>query len=100
MGVVVAAEQGQVVEVGAAAVDPVENVVPVAPGGRVGAAGEGAAGVPGNEGHGLSFGGEPLGSAECERDAVWLNDGGPDLSLIGDPQQLIRGELRAVGDFG
>jgi hypothetical protein len=40
MGVVVSAEQSQIVKIGWAAEDPVEDVVPVAPLGWVGAAGE------------------------------------------------------------
>jgi hypothetical protein len=58
--VVVSAEQGEVVEVGRSAEDPVDDVVPVAPAGWVGAAGEGAAAVAGDQGSGLAFGSEPL----------------------------------------
>ena len=60
----VAAEQGEVVEVSKAANYPIHYVVSVAPAGRVGAAGEGAAGVAGDQRHGLASGGEALGSAE------------------------------------
>ena len=57
VGVVVSAEQGEIVKIGWAAEDPVQNVVPVAPLGWVGAAGEAASGVSGDQGHGLAFGG-------------------------------------------
>ena len=45
MGVVVSAEQGQIVKIGWAAEDPIQDVVSVAPLGWVGAAGEAASGV-------------------------------------------------------
>ena len=54
MGVVVSAEQSQIVKFGWAAEDPVEDVVSVAPLGWVGAAGEAAAGVSGDQCHGLA----------------------------------------------
>jgi hypothetical protein len=50
LSVVVAAEEGEVVEVGGAAVGPVFEVVGVAPAGWAVAAGEGAAVVAGDEG--------------------------------------------------
>jgi len=65
MGVVVPAQKGEVVEVGWSAVYAVQDVVTVAPGGWVGAAGEGASAVSGDQRHSLAFGGEPLRSAEC-----------------------------------
>jgi hypothetical protein len=49
MGVVVSAEQGQVVKIGRTAEDPIQDVVSVAPGCWVGAAGEAAAGVSGDQ---------------------------------------------------
>ena len=54
VGVVVSAEQGHVVKIGKPAEDPIQDVVPVAPGCWVGAAGEGASGVSGDQGHGLA----------------------------------------------
>ena len=63
VGVVVSAEQGQVVQVGVAAEYPVHNVVAVAPLWWVGAAGEAAAAVPSGQRQGLAFGGQALGSA-------------------------------------
>ena len=71
--------------------------MPVAPFGWMGAAGEAAAGVSGDQGHGLAVGGEALGSAEGEWHAVGVDDGGPNLGLIRNPEQLIGGELAAVG---
>ena len=50
-------QQGQIVKIGWAAEDPIQNVVSVAPVGWVGAAGEAASGVSGDQGHGLAFGG-------------------------------------------
>jgi hypothetical protein len=46
--VVVSAEQGQIVKIGKPAEDPVADVVSVAPGWWVGAAGEAASGVSGD----------------------------------------------------
>ena len=63
MGVVVSAEQGQIVKISRPAEDPVQYVVSVAPLGWVGAAGEAAASVSGDQGHGLASRGEPSGSA-------------------------------------
>ena len=40
------------------------------------------------------------GSAQGQWDAVSIDDGGPDVGLIGDPEELIGGELAAVGGFG
>jgi hypothetical protein len=54
VGVVVSAEQGEVVKIGEAAEGPVQNMVSVAVAGWVGAAGEGAAGVSGDQGDGLA----------------------------------------------
>jgi hypothetical protein len=65
MGVVVSAQQSQIFKISWAAEDPIQDVVSVAPLGWVGAAGEAAAGVSGNQRHGLTAGGQPLGSAEC-----------------------------------
>ena len=72
----------------------------VAPLWWVGAAGEAAAGVSGDQCHGLTSRGEPSGSAERQWDAVSIDDGGPDLGFVGDPEQLIVSELAAVGGFG
>ena len=74
--------------------------MPVAPLGWMGAAGEAAAGVSGDQGHGLAAGGEALGSAEGEWHAVGVDDGGPNLGLIRNPEQLIGGELADVGGLG
>jgi hypothetical protein len=54
VGVVVSAEQSQIFKIGWAAEDPIQNVVSVAPLGWVGAAGEAAAGVSGDQCHGLA----------------------------------------------
>ena len=48
VGVVVSAEQGQVVKIGKPAEDPIQDVVPVAVARGMGAAGEGASGVSGD----------------------------------------------------
>src|SRR6476619_2849756 len=61
MGVVVSAEQGEIVKIGWAAEDPVEGVVSVAPLGWVGAAGETTSGVSGDQCHGLTSRGQPSG---------------------------------------
>jgi hypothetical protein len=54
MGVVVSAEQSQIVKIGWAAEDPIQDVVPVAPLGWVDAAGETTSGVSGDQCHGLA----------------------------------------------
>jgi hypothetical protein len=54
MRVVVSAQQRQILKIGWAAEDPIQNVVPVAPLGWVGAAGEAASGVSGDQCHGLA----------------------------------------------
>ena len=100
VGVVVSAEQGQIVKIGWAAEDPVEDVVSVAPLGWVGAAGETTSTISGDQCHGLTAGGQPSGSAERKRDAVSIDDGGPNLGFVGDPEELIGGELGAVGVAG
>jgi hypothetical protein len=61
---------------------------------------EAASGISSDQGHCLPAGGEPLRSAQCEGDAVAVDDGGPDLGLISNPQQLIRAELAAVACLG
>jgi hypothetical protein len=62
--------------------------------------GEAASGISSDQGYGLAAGGEPLGPAQCEGDAVAVDDGGPDLGLISNAQQLIRAELAAVAGLG
>jgi hypothetical protein len=68
--VVVSAEQGEVVEVGWAAVLPVVDVVGVAPLWWCVAAWEGAAAVACGEGAALAGGGVAFAVSECQRDAV------------------------------
>ena len=68
--VVVAAEQGEVVDVGGAAVGPVGDVVSLALARGPVTAGEGTAAVSGGQGDGLAGGGDPGGPAEVERDAL------------------------------
>ena len=63
MGVVITAEQGEVVQIARPAQNPVEDVVSVAPLRGMGAAREAAAAVSGNQSHGLTFGRQPPGSA-------------------------------------
>jgi hypothetical protein len=71
-GVVVAAEQDEVVQVGGSAVGPVDDVVGDAPGGWAGAAGEGAAAVSGGEGGELGGGGGAVFAADLEYGAGWV----------------------------
>jgi hypothetical protein len=59
-----------------------------------------ASAVSSGEGHGLAFGGQPLGSAQSQRDAIAIGDGWPDLGFTSDPQQLLRGQHRSVTGFG
>jgi len=54
VGVVVSAEQGHVVKIGEPAEDPIQDVVSVAPGCWVGAAGKRTSGVSGDQCHGLA----------------------------------------------
>jgi hypothetical protein len=73
--VVVAAQQGQVVEVGRAAVDPFVEVVAFAPFRWVGAAGEAAAGISGDQRQGLAAGGDPAAPAQGEDGSGPVEDG-------------------------
>jgi hypothetical protein len=83
--VVVAAEQGEVVEGGVAAVGPVGEVVGVAHQGWAGAAGEGAVLVAGHEGGPQGGGDQAVGAAEVEDLAGGAVDGGDDLGVAGEP---------------
>lgn len=95
--VVVAAEQGEVVEVGVAAVGPGEDVVALAPLRWMGAGGEGAAGVAGDEGEGLGAGGDAAGAAEVEDGAVGVEQGGSEFGLVGESDDVGGGDADAVG---
>ena len=59
MGVVVSAEQRQILKISEAAQDPIQDVVPVAPRRRMRAAREAAAAIPCDQRHGLAWRGEP-----------------------------------------
>ena len=67
LGVVVTAEQGEIVEVGESAFGPAEDVVPFAIFGRGVAPGKATSSVPSDERHGLSEGGDSAAAAEVER---------------------------------
>jgi len=58
MSVVISAEQSEIVKISGTAQDPVLDVVSVAPLRGMAAAGEGASGVSGDQGHGLAGGGQ------------------------------------------
>jgi hypothetical protein len=87
------------VQIGRPAIDPVADVVPVAPLRWVITARKGTSAVPGSQCHGLTPGGDPAGSPTCEGDIVAVHECGPDFDLISDPQQLIGAELAAVSGF-
>ena len=99
MGVVVSAEQGEVVKISKPAVDPIHYVVSIAVVGGMSTSGEAASAVSYVQCHGLAWGGESSGSAQGEGNIVVVDDGGPDFSLLSNPQQLIRGQRRAVAGF-
>jgi hypothetical protein len=79
------------VEVGAAAEYPVQDVVTVAPLGWMITARETAAALPGDRCHGLAAAGDPSLPSHRQGDIVLVDDGGPNVGLIGNPQQLIAG---------
>src|SRR5215213_10005012 len=67
--VMVATEQGEIVQVGLAAVDPGRDVVPFAPFRRMSAAGEGATAVAGVQRQSLICGSDPTATALVEHRA-------------------------------
>src|SRR5690606_847852 len=78
--VVVSAEQEQVVDVGAAAVPPGQEVVGVGPGGGGGAAGPAAAAVAGLQGFAHPGGDEAVVASDLQREAGGrVEDGTPEL---------------------
>jgi len=84
-GVVPAAEQGVVGEVGGSVVDPVPQVVCVAPLCGDVAAREGAVPIPKPEGFQLSWGEPSFGTALVQDFAVAAPDGGDDRRVAGQP---------------
>ena len=97
MGVVISAKQGQIIKIGKTTENPIQDVVSVAPAGGMSTPGERTSAVSYVQGHGLAWGGDPSGSSQREGDVVVVDDGGPDVSFISNPEQLLGGELGAVG---
>lgn len=89
---VVAAEKGEVVQVGGTAVDPGGDVVLVAPFGWVVAAGKGASAVAGDESDALGAASESSGSSEVQGDPGGGHDGGVDLGFAGEAEELFGGD--------
>src|SRR4029434_1810253 len=92
----ICAEQSQVAKVGRPAIDPVDDVVPVTPLRGMITTREGTSALPDNQRHGLAAGGDPSRTAQRQRHTVAVDDGGPNLGLIGNPQQLSGADLAAV----
>ena len=90
--VVSAADEGEVVEVGGAALGPVPQVVGVAPGCGGGAAGDDAGAVAGDQCAALGRGDGADGVAEVEDLAVAADQGGLDDGVAEEPGQPRRGE--------
>lgn len=90
---VVGTQERGVVEVGPATVGPVDEVVGVAPAGRPGAVGEGAALVAVVEGPDLGTGEEPTGAADQQRAPGVIEDDRVELGVAG---QKPRGGDREV----
>lgn len=76
------ADQGEVVQVGGAAVFPEFHVVGLAP--RCGAAAHDAASVADGQGDALVVAGESGGAAERERDAVVVDDDRGEVGVAGE----------------
>ena len=95
--VVVGADQGQVGEVGGAAVVPGDHMMPFAPLGCHIAAGEGAAGVAGDQREGLRGGGDPTGPPQVEDRTARVLEADRDVGLVG---QQSRGPGRHRGAVG
>src|SRR4051795_11612131 len=91
-GVVAFAEQGAVAQVGGSAVQPVHDVVGLAPHRWDGAAGVGAAAVPVGQGAALGGAEEALGVAEVEDLRGGAQHHGHDPGLAGDPAHRAGGE--------
>ena len=89
--VVMAAEQGEVVELGWAAVDPVGEVVGVAHEGWSSAGGEGAVSVAEDQGGPDRGGDRSAEAAHVEDLAVAAEDGGDDLGVTGQPAEGVGG---------
>jgi hypothetical protein len=92
--VVVPADQG---EVGVAAVVPGDHVVALAPLGGDITAGEGAAGVAGDQGEGLGGGGDPAAAVEVEDRAFGVGEAERDVGLVREPPGFSGGDQGAVG---
>src|ERR671910_1511694 len=91
----VPAEQDEIVQVGGAAVGPVNAVVGVAPLGRAGAAGEGASSVADDQRGPLSGGHGAVFSADVEGHAGRVGDDAGDVGVAADPAHRLRGDRSA-----
>jgi hypothetical protein len=91
--VVVAAQQGEVLEVGSTAGCPVGDVVGVAHQGWSVAAGEGAVSVADDQGGPDRGGHQSSGAADVEGFAMAAEDGGDDLGDAGQPTDRGHREL-------
>src|SRR3954454_3798074 len=95
--VVVAAQQGEVVQAGGAAVGPVSEVVGVAHQRWSGAAGEGAVPVADDQGGPERGGDQAVEASDVEDLALGAEDGGDDLGVTGQPAQHLGRQVGAVG---
>src|SRR4051794_37088569 len=89
VAVVEAAHEAEVVEVGAAALDPLDDVMNLGPGRGAIAAGEGAAAVPGGQREALTAGGQPAAGAVGEDPTGVGEDHREHLGLARQRQQRL-----------
>ena len=95
--VVVGADQGQVGDVGVAAVVPGDHMMPFAPLGCHVAAGEGAAGVAGDQREGLGGARDPAGPVQVEDRPLGALEAEGDVGLVGQESRGPGRDQSAVG---
>jgi len=97
--VVVAAHEGEVVEVGRAILLEELEVVGLAPAGSAVAAGEDATAIPGDERLALLASREPDGTTVVEDRAVGSQDDASHASVAGEPPCGLDGDRAGAGDL-
>jgi hypothetical protein len=94
---VVAAEQGQVVQISLPAVDPGHNVMAFGPFWWGVAAGEGASDISGDQGDGLAAAGDAAGPAESQHLTVAGEERVVEVGLVGQVAGGVGADQGAVG---
>ena len=100
LAMVETAGEGEIFDVGSAAVGPRVDVVGFAPVGGPVAGWEGTAPVAGGEGEALGGAGGAAGAAEVQHGSAGVEDSGNDLGVGGELERGRDGEGAAVGGGG